>query len=307
MPLLTADAAGVYVISVTPFHPDGRIDWDSLDRVTDFYLDKGATGLTILGIMGEAHKLTQDESRAVAARVIARAGVPVIVGVSAPGLAAITELSAAVMDMGAAGVMIAPPGSLRTDAQIITYYTQAVAAAGDGVPVVLQDYPLVIGVQIDPGTIRRIVDALPQVVMLKHEDWPGLAKITALRRAEAAGGRRISILCGNGGLFLPEEMGRGADGAMTGFAFPEMLAQVVGLCQTGDADRAQDVFDAHLPLVRYEQQPGAGLAVRKYVLASRGAIAFESQRAPGAALPPEARAEVDRMIARLNRRMADLG
>lgn len=307
MPLLTADAKGVYVISVTPFHPDGRIDFDSLDRVTDFYLDKGATGLTILGIMGEAQKLTQAEAREVAARVIARAGVPVIVGVSAPGLAAISELSAAVMDMGAAGVMIAPPGSLRTDAQIVTYYQQACAAAGAGVPVVLQDFPLTTGVQIDPGTIRRIVDALPQIVMLKHEDWPGLAKITALRKAEAAGGRRISILCGNGGLFLPEEMGRGADGAMTGFAFPEMLSQVVTLCQQGQAERAQDIFDAHLPLVRYEQQPGAGLAVRKYVLAKRGAIASEAQRAPGANLPPEARAEVDRMIARLDRRLVELG
>jgi len=308
MPLLTADARGVFVISVTPFLPDGRIDHDSLDRVTDFYLEKGATGLTILGIMGEAHKLTQAEARAVSARVIARAGaVPVIVGVSAPGLAAMTELSAAVMDMGASGVMVAPPGALRTDAQIVSYFTEAAAAVGYGVPVVVQDYPLVTGVQIDPATIRRIVDTLPQVVMLKHEDWPGLAKITALRRAEAAGGRRISILCGNGGLFLPEELGRGADGAMTGFAFPEMLAQVVSLAQAGDAERAQDLFDAHLPLVRYEQQPGAGLAVRKYVLARRGAIASEAQRAPGAALPPEARAEVDRMIARLERRLADLG
>lgn len=307
MTLLTADARGVYVISVTPFHSDGRIDFDSLDRVTDFYVEKGATGLTILGMMGEAPKLTQAESREVAARVIARAGVPVVVGVSAPGLAAIAELSASVMDMGAAGVMIAPPGTLRTDSQILTYFTQACAAAGEAVPVVLQDFPLATGVQIDPATIRRIVDTLPQVVMLKHEDWPGLAKITALRKAEAAGGRRISILCGNGGIFLPEEMGRGADGAMTGYGYPEMLAQVVTLCQAGEPERAQDIFDAHLPLVRYEQQPGAGLAVRKYVLAKRGAIASEAQRNPGPALPPEARAEVDRMITRLERRLADLG
>lgn len=306
MPLLTADAKGVYAISVTPFHPDGRIDFDSLDRVTDFYLEKGATGLTILGIMGEAQKLTQHEARDVARRVIARASVPVVVGVSAPGLAAITELSASVMDMGAAGVMVAPPGNLRTDAQIRSYYAQAVAAAGEGVPVVLQDYPLITGVQMDAAVIGQIVTDHPQVVMLKHEDWPGLAKITAIRKSESAGQRRISILCGNGGLFLPEEMGRGANGAMTGFAFPEMLAQVVTLCGQGQAERAQDIFDAHLPLVRYEQQPVAGLAVRKYVLAKRGAIASEAQRAPGANLPAEARAEVDRMMARLDRRLAEL-
>ena len=103
MPRLTEAARGVFVIAVTPFLPDGRLDLESLDRVTDFYLEGGATGLTILGMMGEAPKLTQEEARQVSARVIARAGsVPVVVGVSAPGLAAITELSASVMDMGAA-------------------------------------------------------------------------------------------------------------------------------------------------------------------------------------------------------------
>ncbi|MXN17755.1 dihydrodipicolinate synthase family protein [Pseudooceanicola sp. GBMRC 2024] len=307
MSLLTEDAKGVFVISVTPFHPDGTIDFDSLDRVTDFYIEKGATGLTILGMMGEAPKLTQAESRAVAQRVIARAGdLPVVVGVSAPGLAAISELSKSVMDLGAAGVMIAPPGSLKTDAQIAGYYSQACAAAGEGVPVVLQDFPLSTGVQIDPAVLNRIVQELPQVVMLKHEDWPGLPKITALRRAEAAGQRRISILCGNGGIFLPEEMGRGADGAMTGFAFPEMLRQVVDLSNAGDMDRAQDIFDAYLPLVRYEQQPGAGLAVRKYVLQKRGAIASAALRSPGAPAAPEAIAEVDRLIARLTRRLKEL-
>lgn len=308
MPLLTSDAKGVYAISVTPFHPDGRVDFDSLDRVTDFYLEKGANGLTILGIMGEANKLTQDESRAISARVIQRAGnIPVVVGVSAPGLAAITELSSAVMDMGAAGVMIAPPSSLRTDQQIRSYFAQAIGAAGAGVPVVLQDYPLITSVQIDVSVLGQIIEAQPQVVMVKHEDWPGLAKITALRKAEAEGRRRVSILCGNGALFLPEEMGRGADGAMTGYAFPEMLTQVVSLCQAGDADRAQDIFDAHLPLVRYEQQQGAGLAVRKYILAKRGAIAHTTLRHPGPAVPAEAIKEVERMIARLERRLAELG
>ena len=147
MALLTTNASGVFVISCTPFHPDGGVDFDSLDRVTDFYLEVGATGLTILGMMGEAPKLNQTEARAIARCVISRAGqIPVVVGVSALGLAAISDLSAEVMALGAAGVMIAPPGSLKTDNQIVTYFHQACAAAGDGVPVVLQDFPLATGV-----------------------------------------------------------------------------------------------------------------------------------------------------------------
>ena len=304
---LTADAKGVYVISVTPFTDTGEIDFDSLDRVVDFYFEKGADGLTILGMMGEAQKLTQAESRAVAERVIRRAGgKPVVVGVSAPGLAAIGELGRAVMDMGAAGCMVTTPGSLKTDPQIHGYFAQVARTLGDDVPIVLQDFPLSTGVQISDEVLGRIIDDVPQVVMLKHEDWPGLAKITRLRAAEAQGRRRISVLCGNGGVFLPEEIARGADGAMTGFGFPEMLADVVRLAAAGDMDRAQDIFDAYLPLVRYEQQPGAGLAVRKYVLAKRGAIGSAALRAPGAGLAPEAIAEVERLLARQEKRLKEL-
>ncbi|MCJ8510322.1 dihydrodipicolinate synthase family protein [Rhizobium lemnae] len=307
MSRISADSKGVYIIAVTPFKDDGAIDTASVDRMIDFYFDKGADGLTILGIMGEAPKLTQQESIAITKQVLARsAGRPVIVGVSAPGLAAIGELTKAVMDLGAAGVMVAPPGSLRTDDQIIGYYRNVVTTIGEDVPFVLQDFPLVTGVQISPRTIGAIIEALPSMVMLKHEDWPGLDKISELRAAEAAGRRRISILCGNGGVFLPEEMARGADGAMTGFAFPEMMVNVCQLARAGNLDRAQDLFDAYLPLARFEQQPGLGLAVRKYVLEKRGVISSQAQRRPGAALGAKAVAEVDRLLLRLEKRLAEL-
>jgi len=307
MTLLTSDAKGVFVIAVTPFTPQGEIDFDSLDRVVDFYFEKGADGLTILGMMGEAPKLTQAESRAVADRVIRRAeGKPVVVGVSAPGLAAIGELGKAVMDMGAAGVMATTPGSLKTDPQIHAYFGQVARVLGDDVPIVLQDFPLATGVQISGDVLASIIDDVEQVVMLKHEDWPGLEKITRIRADEANGRRRISVLCGNGGVFLPEEMARGADGAMTGFGFPEMLADIVRLGAAGDMDRAHDVFGAYLPLVRYEQQPGAGLAVRKYVLAQRGAIISPALRVPGAGLTALAMAEVDRLLARQETRLKEL-
>ena len=121
----------------------------------------------------------------------------------------------------------------------------------------------------------------PSCVMLKHEDWPGLEKITALRGFQKDGSLRpLSILTGNGGLFLDFEMERGADGAMTGYAFPDMLVDVVRMSKAGQRDAAHDLFDAHLPLIRYEQQQGVGLAVRKYVMKRRGMIASDAQRKP---------------------------
>ncbi|WP_127753889.1 dihydrodipicolinate synthase family protein [Devosia sp. 1566] len=307
MPLINTDTNGVFVIAVTPFTETMAIDHASIDSVTDFYFEKGAGGLTILGIMGEAPKLTQSEALDVTRRTLARAaGKPIIVGVSAPGLAAIEELTKAVMDLGASGVMVAPPGSLKTDDQIFGYYQNVVAAIGTDVPLVLQDFPLVTGIHVSSSLLGRIVEDMPSIVMLKHEDWPGLAKISDIRNAEAKGRRRLSILCGNGGVFLPEEMERGADGAMTGFAYPEMMVDVVRLVRNGEMERAQDIFDAYLPLVRYEQQPGLGLAVRKHTLAQRGAIASATQRRPGAVLAPKAVAEVERLALRQARKLKEL-
>ncbi|APE45910.1 dihydrodipicolinate synthase family protein (plasmid) [Sulfitobacter alexandrii] len=306
MTKLTIDARGVFVIAVTPFKPDGAIDMESCDRMVDFYLETGATGLTVLGMMGEAPKLTVEESRDVVARILDRVNgrVPVVVGVSAPGFAQIDTLTRMVMDQGAAGVMVAPPGSLRTDDQIYAYYTAIGDLLGD-VPFVLQDFPLATGVQISAGVIARIMNDVPTCVCLKHEDWPGLEKITALRK-EGVLNQRVSILCGNGGMFLTEEMERGADGAMTGFAYPEMMVDVVRHFNAGEMERGRDLFDAYLPLARFEQQPGMGLAIRKYVLARRGVIAHDALRKPGGALSAASRAEVDRLIARQEKRLKEL-
>ncbi len=236
---------------------------------------------------------------------------PIIVGVSAPGFAAMRALAREAVAVGASAVMIAPPASLRTDEQIVGYYQSAVEAIGDDVPFVIQDYPLTLSVVMTPSVIRRIVADNPSCVMLKHEDWPGLEKISALRGFERDGSmRNIAILTGNGGLFLDFELERGADGANTGYAFPEMLIDVVRLAREGLREEAHDLFDAHLPLLRYEQQPGVGLAVRKYVLMRRGILQHDTQRKPGASLSAAARAEVDYLLGRLARRdvrAADLG
>lgn len=296
----STESGGVYAIATTPFLQDGSLDHPSIDRLTDFYQDSGCTGITILGIMGEAPKLEPAESRAIIKQVVGRSRVPVIVGISAPGLAAMRSLARDAMDMGAAGVMIAPTPALRTDEQIVNYFGQAVEAVGEDVPWVLQDYPLTLSVVMSASVVARIISNHASCLMLKHEDWPGLEKISKLRALQKAGDLRpFSILCGNGGLFLDFEPERGADGAMTGYGFPDMLTELIGLFAAGKRDEAHDLFDAHLPLIRYEQQLGLGLAVRKYILKRRGVITSDAQRKPGLAMSDTARAEVDYLLRRL--------
>ncbi len=304
--MLDESTRGVFTIAATPFLPNGALDFDSTDRMVEAYIDRGANGLTILGMMGEASKLTAAESVAVTKRVTSRCTVPVIVGVSSPGFAAMSALCKEAMDSGATGVMVAPPSGLRTDAQIVSYFHNTADALGD-VPFVLQDFPLATGVQISPSVILKVVEDCPTCVMLKHEDWPGLEKITALREASDSGARRISILCGNGGMYLLEELLRGADGAMTGFGYPEMLAQILEAFSAGELDRARDIFDAYMPMIRYEAQPGLGLAIRKYSLAKQDIISHPTLRQPGASLTAAAISEIDALASRQTQRLKALG
>lgn len=307
--LINRDTDGVFVIAATPFTEKGAVDFASIDTMVDFYLEKGATGLTILGVMGEANKLTPEESRAVTKAIFARVAgrVPVVVGVSGTGLDIQRALAHDVMAMGAAGVMVAPTPGRPVEDRVIAYFAEVCAALGPDVPVCFQDYPQTTGVPVSVETILTLTRNHPQIVMLKHEDSPGLNKVSAVRRKSGTGDTpRLSILCGNGGLYLPQEMARGADGAMTGFAYPEMLVKVVDLFKAGKPDQAEDLYDAYLPILRYEQQPVFGLAVRKAVLKKRGAIACAATRAPGPKLNATDEAELDRLMRRTDEKVAAL-
>ncbi|KAB8313706.1 dihydrodipicolinate synthase family protein [Erwinia endophytica] len=305
---LDEQARGVYIISATPFTDNGELDLDSTDSLTDFYLQQGVSGITILGMMGEAPKLTDEESLLFMRRVLARVNgqVPVVVGVSHASHRHVQRLSHTAMERGAAGVMLAPVPGLKTDDQVSQYYLTVAKLLGNDVPVCLQDFPQSTGVHTSVAVILRLIELLPQLVMLKHEDLPGLRKLSQVRQQSTAQGlRRISILAGNGGLFLPQEMRRGADGAMTGFAYPEMLVQVCALFLAGKPEEAEDLFDIYLPLLRHEFQYGIGLALRKETLRRRGVIRCATVRQPGPVLDNDDLRELEQLIARLELRLRE--
>ena len=309
--LLDESAKGVYIIAATPFADNGALDLDSTDRMTDYYMRVGCDGMTILGVMGEAPKLSPEESAQFAERVLRRVAgrIPVIVGVSAPGMTVMKSLTDKVMQMGAAGVMVAPNAGLKTDEAVEAYYAAVVKSLGADVPIVLQDYPALTGVNMSIGCVNRLLKAHESIKVLKHEDIHGHRKLTKVRAAEASGDRkrRVSILVGNTALYLPQELRRGADGANTGFAYPEMLVEVCRKFFAGDAEGAEDLYDLYLPVVRHEQQPGIGLAIRKEILRRRGVISSAHVRAPGAMMDADDHKELDGLIARLERRLAERG
>ena len=309
MQMIDAGTSGAFAIAPTPFTDEGALDLDAIDRLVDRYLAAGVAGITILGIMGEATKLLAEESRTVAQRFLARVdgAVPVVVGASAPGLDPLVARARDAVAVGAAGVMIACPAGTKTEAAVEAYMVEVAQALGPEIPICWQDFPLTTGVNFSVTTYQRVVERCPNVVMFKHEDWPGLAKLAEIRRREREEGlRRLAILTANGGMFLASELHLGADGCMTGYAFPEALVAICGAFASGEPGRGEDLFDAHLPLIRLEQQPGVGLAIRKEIYRRRGLIGSAAIRRPGPTLAPAEAAELDRQLARLAKRLREL-
>ena len=308
--LISEESRGVFVIMATPFADDGALDLESADRLVEFYLEEGVHGFTLLGVMGEAPKLSLEEQAAFTDHVLKRIDgrVPVIVGVSNPGMDNLAALSRSAMDLGAGGVMVAGMPGLKTDEQVEGYFRAVGGRLGEDIPICLQDYPPTTTVFLSVPVVNRLIGALPQLRMFKHEDCPGHRKLTRLRQApETEGVRRVSILTGNNGLYVPQELARGADGIMTGFAFTGMLVDVFHLFESGRTEEAEDLFDLYLPVLRHEAQFGFGLALRKEVLRRRGAIASARARDPGPAMDASDHAELDALLDRLRAKLAAAG
>ena len=287
---------GVFSVLPTPFLEDGAVDHDSLRRVIDLFIVGGVNGLTALGVTSEAARLTERERAMVLETVMHQTAhrVPVVAGTTADGLRTCIEYTRIARASGAAAVMISPPRLPKLNSDAVVGHFSAVAEAVD-IPIVVQDYPPVSGFTMEPLLLARIARVVPSARTIKLEDPPTPLKIAKI--LQAAQGLDVSIFGGLGGVFLLEELMAGASGAMTGFAYPEILVEIVQAYRSGNLDRAADVFYRNVALMRFEFQEGIGMAIRKEVLRRRGALRHAGVRAPGASLDPGTSAALDRILA----------
>jgi 4-hydroxy-tetrahydrodipicolinate synthase len=285
---------GIFAITATPFNADGSVDLDSIDRLVEFEIGAGVHGLTILGILGEAHKLTEDERRRVVERFVTRTNgrIPVVVGTSAPATDLAIRYSREAQDLGAAALMVAPPTNLRTLDAVREYYRRVHEATT--LPIAVQDEPVFSGVVMPAAFLASITDALPRARYIKLEELPSPVKVGQVL---AAAREPVGVFGGMGGVYFYQELLRGAIGTMTGFAFPEILVAIYAAFARGDRTTAREIFSRYLPLISYEGQPVIGLALRKEILKRRGAIAGSTIRHPGPTLDPGSRAEIDELLA----------
>jgi 4-hydroxy-tetrahydrodipicolinate synthase len=285
----------------TAFTAGGDLDDDSLRRVIDLFIAAGVNGVTALGVTGEVARLEDAERRrvldVVTGHVKGRIGV--VAGTTAEGTRTCINYSKHAKDAGATAVMVSPPRMPKLNSDAVMRHYSALAEAVD-VEIVVQDYPPISGYAMEPWLLARIAKEIPKARTIKLEDPPTpfktsriLAEVARLGGSEKL---EVRIFGGLGGVFLLEELLAGATGAMTGFAFPEVLIEIVKLFRAGRVDDAAEVFYRAVPLMRFEFQEGIGMAIRKEVLHRRGALASPATRAPGAALDATTRAALDRVL-----------
>jgi 4-hydroxy-tetrahydrodipicolinate synthase len=295
MMLLFMAFEGVYSILPTAFTDSGDLDKSSQRRVVDLFIEKGANGLTALGVTGEVARLEEHERANVLEIVVDQAAgrVPIIAGTSAEGTRTCISYTRQAKAIGASAVMVSPPRMPKLNSAAVVNHYKALADAVD-LPIIVQDYPPIAGFAMEPALLARIAKEIPSARTIKLEDPPTPFKTA--RILEASAGTTVQIFGGLGGVFLLEELISGATGAMTGFAFPEILARIMKHWNAGERDAAADVFYRAVPLMRFEFQEGIGMAIRKEVLRRRGALASAATRAPAGALDGPTTQALDRVL-----------
>jgi 4-hydroxy-tetrahydrodipicolinate synthase len=286
---------GVYSVIPTPFTQDFEIDIDSLLRVIDLFIGVGVHGLTALGVTSETTRLNERERGVVLDSVMNRVNgrIPVVVGASAEGTRLCIEFTQAAQKAGAFAVMISPPRMNKLNSEAVVRHFKTVADAVD-IPIVIQDYPPISGYTMEPSLLVRIAREVPAARAIKLEDPPTPYKTS--RIVEQSEGLSIRIFGGLGGMYLFEELMAGATGAMTGFAYPEILLEVIRLFRAGDVQQSAAVFYQHVALMRFEFQEGIGMAIRKEMFRRRGAFSQATLRAPGIPLDSATSLALDTLL-----------
>jgi 4-hydroxy-tetrahydrodipicolinate synthase len=285
---------GVCTIALTPFTDEGDLDEEGIGSLAEFYLESGVHGVTVLGIMGEAHKLSDAERLAVTERYVSAVGgrVPVVVGCSAAATKVVVDLARAAEEAGAAALMVAPPNNQRSLDLVFEHYRRVAEAVS--VPVVVQDEPVNTGVVMPAPFIARLVDEIAGCCYVKLEEAPTTIKISSLlKNAET----EVGVFGGLGGMYFYEELVRGASGIMTGFAYPHVLVETYRLFVEGERREAREYFFRYLPLIRFEAQLGVGgVGIRKEILKLSGVISSSHVRFPAPALDAETLRELEDLV-----------
>ena len=205
---------GIVPPILTPMNTDGRVDYDSLDRLLDHLLDAGVDGIFAMGSSGQVAYLTDAERDEVIGRVLARVAgrVPVVAGVADFTARRVIEQARRAADAGVAAVVVTAPLYALNDTAEIADHFRMVAAAVD-VPVIAYDVPVRVKTKLGNDLVMQLAtEGTIAAVKDSSGDDVGFRRLAAANRAA---GHPIDLLSGHE--VMCDAMGMaGADGLVPG-------------------------------------------------------------------------------------------
>jgi 4-hydroxy-tetrahydrodipicolinate synthase len=285
---------GIFPIAITPFDNHYEVDEASQLALINYLIDCGVQGLAIFGNASEGYALSESEKAWLMPLVIKEVGgrVPVFVSTGHTGTHVAVQISKAAEEAGADGLMILPPYFLKPAAEDLFGYYKAISDAVS-IPIMIQDAPLLTGVNIGAAQMARLAKECANVKLAKVEAPPTVLKVTEVKQACGAA---LTIFGGLNGHFFLEELQRGARGTMPGSDLMPMFVKVWNLYEAGNYKEARAAFNRHLPLIRFELQPGLGVSAMKHNLQAQGIIRHATVRPPTRALDPVGVEELQQIV-----------
>ncbi|MET3505695.1 dihydrodipicolinate synthase family protein [Halalkalibacter oceani] len=282
---------GVYPILATPFDENYEVDVESLERLIQFQLDAGVDGIAIFGNASEMYTLTEEERDLISQIVIKEVNgkVPIVFGTGATGLAQAIHYSKKAEEMGASALMVTPPYMVKPDAKRIYEYFAEIAKVVN-IPIMMQDAPIASGVTIPVEIMVTLARNCPNIKYVKVEAPPTTIKISeVLQKAEG----KLKVFGGLNGMYLFEEIRRGAVGTMPACEFPDVCVKIFSLFDEGKQDEAKKLFYKHLPLIRIGTLAKYAMSVHKQILKDGGIISTANVRNPNVPIEESIKAEID--------------
>lgn len=260
------DFSGTGVALVTPFLPDGRIDFSSLGKLVNHCIDGGVDYLVVLGTTGESATLSRSEKAEVLACVHAtnHGRKPIALGHGGNNTAELTESMKSIRWEGIDAILSVSPYYNKPSQAGIQAHYEALASASP-VPLILYNVPGRTGSNMSASTTLRLA-AHPNIIGIKEASG-NLEQCMAISAGKPTGFQLIS----GDDLLTPSMIAIGAVGAISVLAnsHPSGFSEMVSLCRKNQFERAVSIWKKWIDLnpLLYEEGNPVGI---KAVLAEMG-------------------------------------
>ena len=270
---------GMWPVAPTPFHENGEVDYEGMNRVIDCMVDQKVEGICILANYSEQFLISDEEREKLTKLCMKKIDgrVKTIVTVSHFATDIVRPRAELAKSLGADIIMMMPPyhGALLkgNPDQIFEQFNEISKV---GIPIMIQDAPLS-GIELSVPLLTKMINEIENLTCFKIESANAASKIRAL--IKNCGERLDAPFDGEESITLYADLEAGISGSMSSALLPEKIAPVIDHFWNNEKDKAEEVYNSILPLINFENRQ-CGFRATKTVMKEGGVIKSDFCRDP---------------------------